>query len=116
MRTEELSLKNPMFNDAMVAADAALRVMVQRMYDRNLTEGSLKLNVHIEFEHREVIDPDSGEILPVIMPQIKFKTAYSINEGGTVDGRIENESNVLLYNRSGCKVAQINPQQQSMFD
>lgn len=86
-----ISLKAPMFSDAMQTADAALVNLVAKMKRKGADAGNLTISIRIEVEENPVEDPETGITSMCSVPQVTYKATYSVKDsqslGGTNDGK-----------------------------
>lgn len=115
MTTARIALGHPMFAESLIAADAALNMLINKMAVKGLDEGSLSLSIKLVLEEKQVTDPDTGALVKAMVPTVRYKASYSVKETNAIDGSIINNSNVLVQDDTGWNIGVVADEQQSLW-
>jgi len=115
MKSEKISLKSKLFEDAIATADAALAALVAKMKLRAADEGKLTLSIGIELEPVEVVDPDTGISMQMDAPRVSYKVTHSVPDKQTITGKTEDSGSAVFIECGWPHVIELDDDQLSLL-
>lgn len=92
-RRVDLSIDNPILDDARQAMTTCMRIAVERAIRTGSMEGSVSLRV--AFTLTSELDEETGEIY--YSPEIAFKSSYTVPIKDSIDGKVMENSRLMQH-------------------
>ena len=109
-----MTIEHELFDSMREDFDTAIGTLFKIMTDSRKNSGSLTLKLNVSLSPRDCVDPDTGELKHIQVPEIEHTVKIAVKHEGAIKGTSRGEYE-LTFGERGAELKDFDDGQFSMF-
>lgn len=111
----QITIQDDLFDSMREDFDDILNNLLNKMHKANELTGTMSVSLRVNLTPMTYTDPDTGELMNVLIPDFTHKIKSTIKKGEETTGASCGMKQIV-FTSEGMKIEKINNGQQTMFD